>query len=95
MFIEPFAVTLVRRLRCRGMATRHTTLRPTFAAFCPSRAMFESNAPVDKGSYSYGASERLQVPSGRREASEKAYLFDVAASRSYRLDFWVIVVKST
>jgi len=55
-------------------------------AFGPSRAMFESNFPVDKGSYSYGvfwnACKRLAQGAS---ASEKADLFHGTASRFYRL----------
>jgi L-fuconolactonase len=56
------------------------------SAFGPSRAMFESNFPVDKGSYGYGvfwdAGKRLAQGAS---ASEKADLFHGAASRFYRL----------
>jgi len=55
-------------------------------AFGPNRAMFESNFPVDKGSYSYGvywnACKRLALGAS---ASEKADLFHGTASRFYRL----------
>src|SRR5260221_4905427 len=55
-------------------------------AFGPSRAMFESNFPVDKGSYGYGvfwhACKRLAQ--GARAAA-KADLFHGTASRFYRL----------
>jgi predicted TIM-barrel fold metal-dependent hydrolase len=55
-------------------------------AFGPDRAMFESNFPVDKGSYSYGvywnACKRLARGAS---ASEKADLFYGTASRFYRL----------
>jgi len=55
-------------------------------AFGPSRAMFESNFPVDKGSYSYGvfwnACKRLAQGAS---AGEKADLFHGTASRFYRL----------
>ena len=55
-------------------------------AFGPNRAMFESNFPVDKGSYSYGvywnACKRLARGAS---ASEKADLFHDTASRFYRL----------
>ena len=54
--------------------------------FGPSRAMFESNFPVDKGSYGYGvfwnACKRLAQGAS---ASEKADLFLGTASRFYRL----------
>jgi predicted TIM-barrel fold metal-dependent hydrolase len=57
-------------------------------AFGPNRAMFESNFPVDKGSYSYGvywnACKRLAQGAS---ASEKADLFHGSASRFYRLGF--------
>jgi predicted TIM-barrel fold metal-dependent hydrolase len=56
------------------------------SAFGPHRAMFESNFPVDKGSYGYGvfwnACKRLAQGAS---ASEKADLFHGAASRFYRL----------
>jgi predicted TIM-barrel fold metal-dependent hydrolase len=56
------------------------------SAFGPGRAMFESNFPVDKGSYGYGvfwnACKRLAQGAS---ASEKADLFHGAASRFYRL----------
>ena len=55
-------------------------------AFGTRRAMFESNFPVDKGSYSYGvfwnAAKRLAAGAG---ADEKADLFHRSASRFYRL----------
>ena len=54
--------------------------------FGPSRCMFESNFPVDKGSYSYGvfwnACKRLAAGCS---ASEKAELFSGTATRVYRL----------
>lgn len=56
------------------------------SAFGPARAMFESNFPVDKGSYSYGvfwnACKRLTQGAS---TSEKADLFHGTASRFYRL----------
>jgi predicted TIM-barrel fold metal-dependent hydrolase len=55
-------------------------------AFGADRAMFESNFPVDKGSYSYGvfwnACKRLAQGAS---AGEKASLFHGAASKVYRL----------
>jgi len=55
-------------------------------AFGADRCMFESNFPVDKGSYSYGvfwnACKRLAKGAS---ASEKADLFAGAAQRFYRL----------
>jgi predicted TIM-barrel fold metal-dependent hydrolase len=55
-------------------------------AFGASRCMFESNFPVDKGSYSYGvfwnACKRLAKGAS---AAEKADLFAGAAQRFYRL----------
>jgi predicted TIM-barrel fold metal-dependent hydrolase len=55
-------------------------------AFGSSRAMFESNFPVDKGSYGYGvfwnACKRLAQGVS---AAEKADLFHGTASRFYRL----------
>jgi L-fuconolactonase len=56
-------------------------------AFGPSRAMFESNFPVDKisGSYAvyWNAFKRLAAGAS---ASEKAALFGATAKRFYRLD---------
>jgi predicted TIM-barrel fold metal-dependent hydrolase len=56
-------------------------------AFTPARCMFESNFPVDKGSYGYGvfwnACKRLA--SGAND-SEKADLFARTAARFYRID---------
>jgi len=56
------------------------------AAFGADRAMFESNFPVDKGSYGYGvfwnACKRLAQGAS---ADEKASLFHGTASRVYRL----------
>jgi predicted TIM-barrel fold metal-dependent hydrolase len=56
------------------------------AAFGADRAMFESNFPVDKGSYGYGvfwnACKRLAHGAS---ADEKASLFHRTASRVYRL----------
>ncbi len=56
-------------------------------AFSAARCMFESNFPVDKGSYSYGvfwnACKRL---ASGASASEKADLFAGSASRFYRLE---------
>jgi L-fuconolactonase len=56
-------------------------------AFGPARSMFESNFPVDKGSYSYGvfwnACKRLAKGAS---AAEKADLFAGTAARFYRLD---------
>ena len=55
-------------------------------AFGPKRCMFESNFPVDKGSYSYGVfwnACKLLVKGA--SASEKADLFAGSAQRFYRL----------
>jgi predicted TIM-barrel fold metal-dependent hydrolase len=56
-------------------------------AFGVDRCMFESNFPVDKGSYSYAvgwnAFKRLTAGYG---ASERQALFDGTARRVYRLD---------
>ena len=55
-------------------------------AFGPSRCMFESNFPVDKGSYSYavGWNAFKRLASGA-SAVEKSDLFSGTASRFYRL----------
>lgn len=56
-------------------------------AFSPERCMFESNFPVDKGSYSYvtgwNAFKRLTES---YSAAERQQLFEGTASRVYRLD---------
>ena len=56
-------------------------------AFGPSRAMFESNFPVDKGSYSYAVfwNACKKLAKGM-SASEKKDLFSGTAARFYRLD---------
>ena len=55
-------------------------------AFGASRGMFESNFPVDKGSYGYAAywNACKRLVSGA-SAAEKADLFAGAAARFYRL----------
>jgi len=57
------------------------------AAFGPQRSMFESNFPVDKGSYSYAVCWNAfkRLASGA-SAGEKADLFSGTATRVYRLD---------
>ena len=57
------------------------------AAFGTSRAMFESNFPVDKGSYSYPVFwNACKLLAKGASASEKADLFAGSAKRFYRLD---------
>ena len=57
------------------------------AAFGPKRAMFESNFPVDKGSYSYPVFwNACKILAKGASAGEKADLFVGAAKRFYRLD---------
>jgi L-fuconolactonase len=62
-------------------------METAIAAFGPSRSMFESNFPVDKGSYSYpifwNACKRLTENFG---AAERAGLFAGTAARFYRLE---------
>jgi L-fuconolactonase len=56
-------------------------------AFGPSRCMFESNFPVDKGSYSYPVFwNACKVLAKGASQSEKADLFTGTAARVYRLD---------
>ena len=56
-------------------------------AFGPSRAMFESNFPVDKGSYSYPVFwNACKLIAKGASPSEKADLFAGTAARFYRLD---------
>jgi predicted TIM-barrel fold metal-dependent hydrolase len=56
-------------------------------AFGASRCMFESNFPVDKGSYSYpvfwNACKKLARAAS---ADDRANLFSRTAARFYRLD---------
>jgi len=57
------------------------------AAFGPSRGMFESNFPVDKGSYSYPVFwNACKLLAKGASAAEKADLFFGTAKRVYRLD---------
>jgi len=56
------------------------------AAFGPSRAMFESNFPVDKGSYSYAVFwNACKLLTKDASEAEKADLFSGTATRFYRL----------
>ncbi|HEY2184520.1 MAG TPA: amidohydrolase family protein, partial [Xanthobacteraceae bacterium] len=56
-------------------------------AFGPSRAMFESNFPVDKGSYSYSVFwNACKLLAKGASSAEKADLFSRTAARFYRLD---------
>ena len=65
-------------------------------AFGASRCMFESNFPVDKGSYSYAtcwnAFKRLTAGA---TAAERLSLFEGTASRVYRLDRFPITHASS
>jgi L-fuconolactonase len=57
------------------------------ALFGPERCMFESNFPVDKGSYAYavGWNAFKRLTTGY-SASERQFLFEGTATRVYRLD---------
>jgi L-fuconolactonase len=56
-------------------------------AFGPARAMFESNFPVDKGSYSYPVFwNACKLLAQGSSAGDKADLFAGTAARFYRLD---------
>jgi L-fuconolactonase len=56
--------------------------------FGPSRCMFESNFPVDKGSYSYPVFwNTCKLLAKAASHTEKADLFAGTAARFYRLDF--------
>src|SRR5262245_60757457 len=62
-------------------------LETCIEAFGPSRAMFESNFPVDKGSYSYPVFwNACKLIAKGASASEKADLFAGTAARFYRLN---------
>jgi L-fuconolactonase len=55
-------------------------------AFGPARGMFESNFPVDKGSYGYPAYwNACKILASGASATEKADLFAGSANRFYRL----------
>jgi L-fuconolactonase len=57
-------------------------------AFQPSRCMFESNFPVDKGSYSYPVFwNACKLLAKGASAGETSDLFAATAARFYRLDF--------
>jgi predicted TIM-barrel fold metal-dependent hydrolase len=56
-------------------------------AFGASRCMFESNFPVDKGSYGYAAFwNACKILAKRASAAEKTDLFSGTAARFYRLE---------
>jgi predicted TIM-barrel fold metal-dependent hydrolase len=56
-------------------------------AFGPSRCMFESNFPVDKGSYSYPVFwNACKLMTKGASSSERADLFAATAARFYRLE---------
>jgi L-fuconolactonase len=62
-------------------------IEPCVEAFRPDRCMFESNFPVDKGSYSYSAFwNACKILAQGASAAEKADLFAGSARRFYRLD---------
>jgi len=68
-------------------ATWRPYIETCINAFGPSRCMFESNFPVDKGSYSYPVfwNACKLLTKGASDA-EKADLFSGTATRFYRLD---------
>ena len=68
-------------------ATWRPYIESCINAFGPSRCMFESNFPVDKGSYSYPVfwNACKLLTKGTSDA-EKAELFSGTATRLYRLD---------
>jgi L-fuconolactonase len=68
-------------------ATWHPYIETCIEAFGPSRAMFESNFPVDKGSYGYPVfwnACKLMAKGACR--AEKADLFAGTAARFYRIE---------
>jgi L-fuconolactonase len=72
-------------------ATLATAWRPyletCIEAFGASRCMFESNFPVDKGSYAYAVFwNACKLIAQGTSSSEKADLFAGTAARFYRLD---------
>ncbi len=68
-------------------ATWRPYVETAIEAFGASRAMFESNFPVDKGSYSYPVFwNACKLLAKGASAAEKADLFAATAARFYRLD---------
>ena len=68
-------------------ATWRPYIETCIAAFGASRSMFESNFPVDKGSYSYPVFwNACKLLASGASAAEKADLFAGTAARFYRLD---------
>jgi len=68
-------------------ATWRPYMETCIEEFGPSRAMFESNFPVDKGSYSYPIFwNACKLLAKGACSSEKADLFAQTAMRFYRLD---------
>jgi L-fuconolactonase len=68
-------------------ATWRPYVETCIEAFGPSRAMFESNFPVDRGSYSYAVFwNACKLLTKGASSEEKADLFARTAARFYRLD---------
>jgi len=66
---------------------RERFIEACIAAFCYECAMFESNFPVDKGSFSYAALwNTFKRISAGCSIAEKAALFAGMASKFYRLE---------
>jgi L-fuconolactonase len=69
------------------VATWRPYMETSIAAFGPSRCMFESNFPVDKGSYSYPVFwNACKLLTKDFAAAERADLFAGTAARFYRLE---------
>ena len=83
---DRFAARLGRDIGLQLAAAWRPYIETCVEAFGASRCMFESNFPVDKGSYGYAvcwnAFKRLAAGAG---AAEKAALFAGTAARFYRL----------
>src|SRR5258707_560719 len=83
-----------RRLGCwltKASETLAVAWRPYvetwIETFGPSRSMFESNFPVDKGSYSYPVFwNACKLLTKGLNSAERADLFTRTAARFYRLD---------
>jgi L-fuconolactonase len=68
-------------------ATWRPYVETCIEAFQPTRCMFESNFPVDKGSYSYPVFwNACKLLANGASAGEKTALFAATAARFYRLD---------
>ena len=82
-----WATSIKRLAECQNVCVWRPYVETCIAAFGPSRSMFESNFPVDKGSYSYPVFwNACKLLAKGLSSAEKADLFGRTAARFYRLD---------